>query len=130
MITASISGKMAFNPRVIQTKSGKPMTTGRLAVDDGEGHTIWIDLLSFNNNAEWLARAIKGDRIAAMGTLKLNTWQDKQSGENKEVLQLVADNVIVPTPKPKKAKTPATKQPPPPPKQPADPFKADSELPF
>jgi single-stranded DNA-binding protein len=93
---------MAFEPRQIKTKSGKPMTTGRLACDDGEGHTIWIDVVTFTSNAEWLARATKGDRIAAMGTLKMNVWQDKQTGDEKQVLQLVADNVIVPTAKPRK----------------------------
>jgi len=101
MITASISGRMAFEPRQIQTKSGKPMTTARLACDDGEGHTIWIDVVTFTSNAAWLARATKGDRIAAMGTLKLNVWQGKD-GDEKQVLQLVADNVIVPTAKPRK----------------------------
>jgi len=60
MITASISGKMAFDPREITTKSGKPMTTGRLACSDDAGETIWIDLLAFGHNAQWLARAIKG----------------------------------------------------------------------
>jgi len=102
MITASITGRMAFEPRQIQTKSGKPMTTARLACDDGEGHTIWIDVVTFTSNAEWLARATKGDRIAAMGTLKMNVWQDKQTGDEKQVLQLVADNLIVPTAKPRK----------------------------
>jgi len=103
MITASISGRMAFEPRQIQTKSNKPMTTARLACDDGEGHTVWIDIVTFTDNALWLARATKGDRIAAMGVLKMNVWQDKQTGDEKQVLQLVADNVIVPTAKPRKA---------------------------
>jgi len=102
MITASISGRMAFDARPIQTKSGTPMTTARLACDDGEGHTIWIDVVTFADNARWLERAAKGDRIAAMGTLKMNCWQDKQSGEEKQVLQLVADNLIVPTAKPRR----------------------------
>lgn len=107
MITASISGRMAFDAREIQTKSGKPMTTARLACDDGEGHTLWIDLVTFTSNAEWLARATKGDRIAAMGVLKMNVWQGKD-GEEKQVLQLVADNLIVPTAKPRKtSETPA-----------------------
>jgi len=107
MITASISGRAAFDPRVIQTKSGTPMTTIRLACSDAEGDsTIWIDVVAFNFNAEWLARAAKGDRICAMGDMKMNTWTGKD-GEAKEVLQLVADNLIVPTSKPKKAKTAA-----------------------
>ena len=131
MITASISGKLAFDAREIQTKSGKPMTTGRLACDDGDGHTIWVDLLAFGDNALWLARACKGDRIAAMGTLKLNVWEDKKTGEERQVLQLVADNLIVPTAKPKNAKKPS--QPKPKPQAPVDPFAGgedDGMLPF
>ena len=55
MITASITGRAAFDPRQIQTKSGKAMTSIRLACDGGDGHTLWIDLLTFGANAEWLA---------------------------------------------------------------------------
>ncbi len=102
MITASISGKLAFDPRPIQTKSGKPMTTARLACSDDDGHTIWIDLLAFGNNAEWLARSIKGDRISAIGVLKLNVWADKNTGEEKQCLQLVVDNMVSNAPKPRR----------------------------
>jgi len=131
MITASITGRMAFEPRQIQTKSGTPMTTARLACDDGDGHTIWIDLVAFTSNADWLARATKGDRIAAMGTLKLNVWMDKQTGDEKQVLQLVADNLIVPTAKPRKQSSqkapakPATK---PVAAQPSDPFQGGGDI--
>jgi len=105
MITANVSGRLAFDAREIQTKSGKPMTTARMAVDDGEDHTIWVDLLAFNDNAVWLARCVKSDRVAAIGTLKLNQWTDKRTGEDKEVLQLVVDNMVANAPKPRKAKT-------------------------
>lgn len=105
MITASISGRAAFDPRVIQTKSGKPMTTIRLAcADDAGDSTLWIDLVTFGWNAEWLARAAKGDRICAMGSMKMNTWTDQRTGDGKQVLQLVGENIIVPTARPKKAK--------------------------
>ena len=103
MITASISGRAAFDPREIQTKSGKAMTTIRLACDASES-TVWVDLVAFNYNAQWLARAAKGDRIAAMGNMKMNIWTDKSTGEEKSVLQLVADSLIVPAPRPKKRK--------------------------
>jgi len=103
MITASISGRLAFDAREIQTKSGKPMTTARLACGDDDGNTIWIDLVAFNDNAAWLARCVKSDRVSAMGVMKLNQWTDKQ-GEDKEVLQLVVDNMMANCPKPRKAK--------------------------
>jgi len=101
MITANVSGRLAFDAREIETKSGKPMTTARMACNDDEGATIWIDLLAFNDNAVWLGRCVKSDRVAAIGTLKLNTWTDKRTGENKEVLQLVVDNMMCNAPKPR-----------------------------
>ncbi len=101
MITANVSGRLAFDAREIQTKSGKPMTTARMACNDDEGATIWIDLLAFNDNAAWLARCVKSDRVAAIGTLKLNQWTDKRTGEDKEVLQLVVDNMMANCPKPR-----------------------------
>jgi len=105
MITANVSGRLAFDAREIETKSGKPMTTARMACNDDEGATIWIDLLAFNDNAVWLARCVKSDRVAAIGMLKLNQWQDKRTGEEKSVLQLVVDNMMANAPKPRKAKT-------------------------
>jgi len=105
MITANVSGRLAFDARVIQTKSGKPMTTARMACNDDDGGTIWIDLVAFDRNALWLARCVKGDRVAAIGTLKLNCWADKKTGEEKQVLQLVVDNMLANAPKPRKVKS-------------------------
>jgi single-stranded DNA-binding protein len=104
MITANVSGRLAFDARTIETRSNKPMTTARLAVDDGADHTIWIDLLAFNDLAVWLARCAKGDRVSAMGLLKLNQWTDQRTGEAKECLQLVVDNMLCNAPKPRKQK--------------------------
>lgn len=54
MITANVSGRLAFDAREIQTKSGKPMTTARIAVQAGDG-TLWVDLVAFNDNAPRMA---------------------------------------------------------------------------
>ncbi len=103
MIVASVSGRAAFDPREIQTRSGKPMTTIRLACDGGEGTTIWMDVVAFGWNAQWLARAAKGDRIAAMGEVSLRCWTDQRTNEEKQAMQMVADSLIVPAARPKKA---------------------------
>jgi len=108
VIVASVSGRLAYDPREVATKSGKPMTTARLACDDDDGGTVWLDVVAFGGKAEWLARAVKGDRVAAMGKVKMNRWTDRQTGEEREALQLLADSIMAPAPKPKKAK-PAAK---------------------
>lgn len=104
MITANISGRLAFDPREITTKTGKPMTSARVACDDGQDNTIWIDLVAFDNNAVWLARCRKSDRVVALGTLKLNKWTDQHTSEDREVLQLLVDNMLTNKPKPRQEK--------------------------
>jgi len=108
MITANISGKLAFDASEIKTKSGVPMTKARVACDDGSGGTLWVDVIGFKGYAEWLARCIKGNRIAAMGTLKVSRWET-QDGESREQLQLVADSLICPGAKPKAERQPAAR---------------------
>ncbi|MDX8409410.1 MAG: single-stranded DNA-binding protein [Mariprofundales bacterium] len=128
MITTSLSGRMAFDPREISTKSGKPMTTARLACDDEAGNTLWIDLVTFGGHAEWLARAMKGDRIAAMGRMGMNKWTG-QDGTEHELLQLTVDSIMVPAPKPTKRKPKESQRPPPAPTQPTQP-PVDDDIPF
>jgi len=126
MITASVSGRLAFDAREVATKSGKPMTTARVACDDDDGNAVWLDVVTFGSKAEWLARAVKGDRIAAMGKMKMNHWTGND-GEEREALQLLADSIIVPAPKPRKVKPAQASTPPSKPTPPAnhDPFADD-----
>ncbi len=131
MITANVTGKLAFDARVLKTKTGKAMTSARMACNDNDGATLWVDLLAFDLNAEWLSRCAKGDRVSAMGTLKLNQWQDKRTGESKECLQLVVDNMLSNAPKPRKQSSQKTKTAPaskPVATQPSDPFKGGSDI--
>ncbi len=130
MITANASGRLAFDAREINTRSGKPMTQARMACQDGDSPTLWIDLVAFGDNAAWLARCAKGDRVSAIGTLKLNRWTGKDGAE-KECLQLVVDNMLCNAPKPKNAKKPS--QPKPKSQAVSDPFAGgedDGMLPF
>jgi len=108
MITANISGKLAFDASEIKTKSGVPMTKARVACDDGSGGTLWVDVIGFKGYAEWLATCIKGNRISAMGVLKINRWETPD-GEEREQLQLVADSLICPGAKPKAERQPAAR---------------------
>jgi len=133
MITANISGKLAFDANVVKTKSGVPMTKARVACDDGSGGTLWVDVIGFKGYAEWLAGCAKGDRIAAMGVLKVNKWETTD-GEAREQLQIVADSLMCPGAKPKAEKQPATRgaaakkqQTPDKTRAPVDPFAAEYE---
>ncbi len=98
--TASIHGRVAFEPRQHTTRNGEPMTTVRLAVDvtgradsEDEKQTWWIDVLAFGRNAETLARVEKGQSVSAMGTVTRSIYTP-QNGEPRDSWSLLADSVL------------------------------------
>lgn len=97
-VIASIHGRLAFDPDGRETKNGKPMTLGKLAVDvtgnnsDGEPETLWVSLMAFGHGAETLARAAKGEMVSAMG--KLTRGKYTKAGEERESWSMLADNVV------------------------------------
>ncbi len=95
---ASIHGRAAFDPRQTTTKSGKPMTTCRLAVDvtghnQADEQTLWVDLLAFGHQAEDLARVEKGQMVSAMGRVTRGTFTGRD-GTERESWTLLADSVL------------------------------------
>ena len=94
-------GRLVFDPRPHETTSGKPMTTGRLAVDvavreggeTGEA-TLWLDLLAFGRVAEDLSRHTKGDLVSVAGPLRLSRFKHRESGEDREHWQVVLDSLV------------------------------------
>lgn len=95
-MTASIHGRVAFDPKERTTKTGKPMTTARLAVDvtgNGDEETLWLDLLAFGSNAETLARVTKGESVSAIGRVTKGQYTN-QAGETRESWSMLADSVL------------------------------------
>ena len=95
---ATIYGRAAFAPRQHQTKNGNDMTSCRVAVDltgrdASDEQTLWVDVLSFGNQAEVLARIGKGDTLSAMGRLTKGTYTAKD-GTERESWTLLADAVL------------------------------------
>jgi len=96
-MTASIYGR-TIRIKPIQTKSGKPMTVCSLAVTlsiskSQEQHTEWINIVSFGDVAENLAKLEDGVFISAFGRMQINLWTN-QEGSEKKSLQLIADNIL------------------------------------
>ena len=64
----SVYGRLTGDPRAIETRTGNPMTVGRLAVslpcrengEDGEA-AAYFGLVAFGELAESLARHLKGE---------------------------------------------------------------------
>lgn len=69
-------GRLAADPRPIQTRSGTAMTTARIAAnipdrtqgaDDGAEATLWLGVVAFGRVAEDLARQTKGEPVSVAG---------------------------------------------------------------
>ena len=89
----SAYGRLTGDPRAIETRTGNPMTVGRLAVslpcrengEDGEA-AAFFGLVAFSELAESLARHLKGDMVGAFGRVKINRYTNRD-GEAREELQ-------------------------------------------
>ena len=68
-------------------------------VPDGDGGFedkggFWLDVSLWGPRAETAARLLdKGARVAVSGTLVQRTWEDKESGEPRSRIELIADQV-------------------------------------
>lgn len=104
---AIISGNLTRDPELRQTQSGTAVLSMAVAVNERVKHDDqWEDRPSYVDVTVWGARAEalskflrKGLRVAVSGRLRQDRWQDKQTGENRSRLGIVADEVDVMTPR-------------------------------
>ena len=87
-------GRLGSDPRSLETKTGTPMTTASLAVEvDDTGEPEWLGIVTFNRQAEELARHGKGETVSVSGRLQRRTYTTR-SGEERQQLQVVADSLV------------------------------------
>ncbi|EGO8354973.1 single-stranded DNA-binding protein [Escherichia coli] len=100
-MTAQISayGRLVDDPQVKQTSKGTPMTLARMAVSlpcsqaqDGQA-TLWLSVIAFGKQADFLAKHQKGDLISVSGAMQVSQWTG-QNGETRQGWQIIADSVI------------------------------------
>ncbi|CAK9884235.1 MAG: Single-stranded DNA-binding protein [Candidatus Erwinia impunctatus] len=100
-MTAQISayGRLVADPQQKETSTGKLMAMARMAVSlpcrnapEGDA-TMWLSVVAFGQQAETLAKHIKGDMVSIAGNMQLNQWT-AQDGTVREQLQVIADSVI------------------------------------
>lgn len=104
---ASISGNLTRDPELRQTQSGTSVLSMGVAVnervkrgDQWEDRPSYVDVTVWGARAEALSKFLrKGLRVAVSGRLRQDRWQDRQTGENRSRLGIVADEVDVMTPR-------------------------------
>lgn len=95
----AMQGRLACNPEMRQTTTGKSVASFRIACSrgrkDANGHDLvdWIPVVVWDGRAEFVCKYFqKGDMIILAGRVQSRTYTDK-NGSNRSVLELVANEV-------------------------------------
>jgi single-strand DNA-binding protein len=97
-----LMGRLTFDPELRRTPSGTAVTELRLATSrmwtgrDGERkeETLFIDVTVWDRQAETCCQYLrKGSSVHVEGSLKMDTWDDKTTGEKRSKIRVHADRV-------------------------------------
>ena len=73
-----------------------------LAVSEGvkkngqwENKTYWLDFETWSKKPENLDGLLKGTKVVVTGRVKVDEWQDKETGKKRTAVRFVADQVEI-----------------------------------
>lgn len=92
---AVICGRLVRDPELRRTQNGTPVTSFTLAVNRtfGEHEADFLNCVAWNKTAEIVEQyCSKGNLVGVEGRLQSRSYQDNQ-GNNRTVLEIVADQV-------------------------------------
>lgn len=96
-----LCGYLTRDPELKYTSSGTAVGAFGLAMnrewkDHGgqkQTETCFVDITAFGKQAETIAQYVKkGSALLVEGRLKLDQWEDKQSGEQRQKLKVVLES--------------------------------------
>ena len=97
-----LMGRLTFDPELRRIPSGTAVTELRMAVNrswqgrDGERReeVLYIDVTAWDRQAETCCQILhKGSLIFVEGSLKMDQWEDKTTGEKRSKIRVQADRV-------------------------------------
>jgi single-strand DNA-binding protein len=97
-----LMGRLTFDPELRRTPNGTAVTELRLATSrmwtgrDGERkeETLFIDVTVWDRQAETCCQYLrKGSGVHVEGSLRMDTWDDKTTGEKRSKVKVHADRV-------------------------------------
>ncbi len=97
-----LMGRLTFDPELRRTPSGTAVTELRMASSrswtgrDGERReeTLFIDVTVWDRQAETCCQYLrKGSSVHVEGSLRMDTWDDKTTGEKRSKIRVHADRV-------------------------------------
>jgi len=91
-----ITGRLAADPEVRYTQSGKAVASFTLAVAEGYGenkNTSWIPIVAWEKLAETCGNNLtKGQRILIEGRLQIRSYE-ANDGQKRRVAEVIAQNM-------------------------------------
>ena len=94
----AIMGRLARDPELRQTTTGKNVASFRIACDrgrrdaNGQSQADWLAVVAWDRTAEFVCKYFqKGSLIAIDGRLQSRSYQDK-NGQNRTAVEIVAQN--------------------------------------
>jgi single-strand DNA-binding protein len=113
----TLVGRIGKKPELNKTKTDIPVTNFYIATDellaetDANGRkmkkTEWHRIVAWKKTAEFVANHLStGTLICVKGKLKSREWKD-QTGQDRRVVEIVADKIDVVTWPPKKDEVPS-----------------------
>src|SRR3954453_22767514 len=97
-----LMGRLTFDPELRRTPSGTAVAELRMATSrswqgrDGERReeTLFIDVTVWDRQAEHCCQYLrKGSSVHVEGYLKMDTWDDKTTGEKRSKIRIQAERV-------------------------------------
>ena len=99
MNAVHLIGRLGADPELRVTQGGTSVGKFSLAIPRIGGQekvTDWFDIVCFGKTAEAAGQHLKkGARVGAAGRLQQETWQDKQSGQNRSRVVVIADQLDI-----------------------------------
>jgi single-strand DNA-binding protein len=97
-----LMGRLTFDPELRRTPGGTAVTELRLATSrawqsrdgDRREETLFVDVTVWDRQAENCCQFLrKGSTVHVEGSLKMDTWEDKNTGEKRSKIRVHADRV-------------------------------------
>ena len=92
-----LAGNLTRDPEVRTTSTGLTVVNATIANNrkkkNGEEEVAFIDLTIWEKRGEAFARFHKkGDKVFIEGELRMDSWEDKQTGQNRTKLKVSVNN--------------------------------------
>ena len=109
--SVAIAGNLTRDVEVRQTNSGMTVMNMAVAVSDRkrnpqtgewEDSPVFVDVTLFDRNGslQWMTQYLtKGFKVMVLGRLDTDKWQDKETGQPRSKLKVIASNIDANWPK-------------------------------